>query len=511
MFSVIQSHGRDAAPACQIGRSHRAWNADVPILALPDELLVDIAERSIYSSDLESTPSIHLSLTSISRRLRILFVRTPKLWNYIYSGWTTSWIDHCVRRSGDLSLSMNVFLFALTEDALECMVRCLPRVVSLDMEEYRADMWHEAGQQFIDAWSDQGLQRLQYLQMFGNIAQYLIVGNDSVLPAASVARLSTLSIGNGVATTLPDLPELQKLYMTCTRTPLAQLHRCFSRSPRLTQIYLHYATDVYLESLEGQDVTMVLAHVDLPHLTHLYILDHRVAVLWAVHILPNPSLALHVEMEIEVNTHNDDKIPVWSSSAAPYGPVWAKLSRFWRTASGLATLPVGKAFTHLWPSTEDNVEDVAEDDPANVLVVLEFCAGPQFDQYCTTPSFFFACTAKLMQDDEALERVTALTMFHDEKNATQLPGCNHIFRCLPGVVQVNLSFSEAYSAGINEFHDWLVTQCRGWPALRSIVFEECIEDARPLFVRLRQAHPDLAVTWTRGPPAREFLHPEMVW
>jgi hypothetical protein len=216
-------------------------------------------------------------------------------------------------------------------------------------------------------------------------------------------------------------------------------------------------------------------------------------------------------MEIEVNTHNDDKIPVWSSSAAPYGPVWAKLSQFWRTASGLATLPVGKAFTHLWPSPENNVEDVIEDDPANILVVLEFCAGSQFDQYCTTPSFFFACTAKLVQDDEALARVTALTIIHDEKNATRLLGCNHIFRCLPGVTQVNLSCSEAYSQGVQEFHNWLVIQCLGWPALRSVVFEECVEDARPLLVRLKQAHPDLAVSWTGRLPHREIVHPEMVW
>jgi hypothetical protein len=82
MFTVIQSCRRDAAPACQMVPSHRAWNTTVPMLRLPDELLVTIAHDIICSDELRysNNPRAHYSpILMISRRLRTLFLQTLKL------------------------------------------------------------------------------------------------------------------------------------------------------------------------------------------------------------------------------------------------------------------------------------------------------------------------------------------------------------------------------------------------------------------------------------------------
>jgi hypothetical protein len=105
MITVIQlqSYGRDAAPTCQMVPSHRlgVWNTDVPMLRLPDELLVNITHDLIYSDELRYPDILraHYSPIWISRRLRSLFLQTPKLWNHVRSTWSLPWIDHCLRRA----------------------------------------------------------------------------------------------------------------------------------------------------------------------------------------------------------------------------------------------------------------------------------------------------------------------------------------------------------------------------------------------------------------------------
>jgi hypothetical protein len=446
-----------------------ARNALAPLGRLPDELLLDIARRSVPQNVSETSPRQVLSLTWICRRLRALFVGCPRLWNLIVVSRSHRLSFRAfLERASPCALDV-LHIGALSEEACGALLECLPRAATCHWS--RLDYNTEADGRWLQLMNS-GIKCPElHTIRFTNIGALPSI-EQAMFPNLVMLEITKiLTLHN-----LPDLPALRTFQLAeVPSCSLEGLHSFFSHSPLLESIDLGYV----LDDDEDEDDNFIRSsgagRVVLPHLRHLRIQDIPECIRRLIHILPDPTSSL-VLNSASIDYTQEDELE-WDFS--PSARVFLRLQEFWNRRSGVVgSLPGG--------SISFDGGDVNN----RVLICFDG-EGLSYKAYSWYP---------LTAVDPLLESVKTLELHSIGRCEKAEPMHEDlVLDCLPNVESVLIS--SLYSAtGFNaddvlSTERWISARSEEGHPLQSIVFEKCNEASRPLFDRLVAKQVATSITW----------------
>jgi hypothetical protein len=445
-----------------------ARNALAPLGRLPDELLLDIARRSVPQNVSKTSPRQVLSLTWICRRLRALFVECPRLWNHIVVSRSHRLSFRAfLERASPCTLDV-LHIGTLSEEACGALLECLPRAATCHWSH--VDNHTETDGRWLQLLNSEIKYPELHTIRFTNIEALPSI-EQAMFPNLVVLEITEIATTHG----LPDLPALRTFQLAEVHfCSLEGLHSFFSHSPLLESIDLGYL----LDDDEDEDDNFIRSsgagRVVLPHLHHLRIQEIPECIRRLLHILPDPtsSIVLH-STNIEYKQESELE---WDFSPSAW--LLLHLQEFWNMRSGVeGSLPGGRI-----SFDGRNVNN-------KVLICFDG-EGLSYKAYSWHP---------LTAADPLLESVKTLELNSIGGTEAEAMHEHLVLDCLPNVEDVlinRLCSATRFNADdVLSIVRWISARSEEGRPLQSIVFQECDKDLRPLFDRLVAKQVATSITW----------------
>jgi hypothetical protein len=443
-----------------------ARNALVPFLCLPEDMIIRIARE--VSSPYGMLALNHRPLdrmTSVCSSLRTLLVNTPSLWTSVDFAWHKDIIERYVSRSSashalhlhaSLPCEANQEVWAVAGDTYPVFARCMPRTqfLTLDIEKYDR----------LSTMADVVSSELQDLTLFTSTFPPPRVDSD-FLPSATWKQLLTLNIRTVRVVGIHPTTALRSLTLANTFCSLSQFHDIISHSPNMDYVALSYA---FVRPARSRQPPDHLPVVYLRHLRELSVRDALQNVAQVVHMLPNPSTALQIDVDAKVQ-----------ELAPEFGlgrHVAARAAQFWTSQGHPSMFPDGRVVL------------IAGLDTCRVI----------FDAV----SFRYSHECQALHDNPLLALVTSLKVDCHDWPQEQMDPAALVFSCVPNVDHVKIANADwkTYEVPnidiVNLLETWIVDRAhrKGRP-FHHIEFWRCTEDTRPMYNRLLTGNVASSVTW----------------
>jgi hypothetical protein len=307
----------------------------MPIMQLPDELLVYIANMSIANEG--NRVNVIGTLTSICTRLRSLYIATPELWTRINAVWGERTIRLFATRSESRALQISVE--NTRNDADKTALEYLPRAEVLSIalssrptrsfddsdepeeknhyqdDETRIDLANQAIDSLMLELAFTVAPRLRTLEISDETDANWYFGAQALHPG-SRAGLTSLTLRSVFIDDVPHLPVLRCLHLYGCRLRSGALHQCLLQTPALEELSTRdFETELAFWH-ESYDDT--LAELQLPFLRHVFLQGPATALAAFVGALPNPRWTFVVHIE-----------PSHQTSARYLTGILARMKLFW--------------------------------------------------------------------------------------------------------------------------------------------------------------------------------------
>jgi hypothetical protein len=464
-----------------------ARNALAPLGRLPDEILLHIAQRSIPHDIPVGSPRQALYLTWICRRLRALFVGYPGLWNQIEIDGSASRLRLGFRTFLDRAASFPLQVRhtgPISEDTLQALMILLPQSAVCHLYEMATP-------------EDSRTYALE-AHFHNNNAEYPMIHTMKIFDAFNLLSLRQAMFPNMVAldiedvyhdpvgVSLPDLPTLRIFRLAYTLYPLHVLHSFFSHSPFLESVDLIHVLEAK-ESDEGSDdesdnesdnVSFMRSPesgpVQLPHLSHLGIIEAPEGVVLLLHILPNPTFSFVLDSQNFGSPQAE-----WDSSASRL--IHLRLKELWcKNPGAMGSLP-------------DGIIEFDARRKLNEKLLIRFSReGLSYTEDHYRP---------LTNRRTLLAQVKTLKLHSlGDPNADTDPLHTYIaLDCLPNVERVLFNglrnASESSIDDVLSLEQWISARSDEGRPFQSILFQNCDEKSRPLLTRLADKRVASSIAW----------------
>jgi hypothetical protein len=453
-------------------RAARDSNTLHPLLRLPDELLVYIAQAAIPGHVRKGSPCDALYLTWICRRLRALFVAAPSLWRRIDLSAASR--KGCARVLLDRASSYPLDVLSSgvqTGEDRTLLLECLPRVEGWTMDDVNTGSQTMLAAQLEAAGITCSMLRTITLRSYGTVPMKL----------ATFPDLVTLNIdGMGYPGTLPNLPNLRTFRMKDSTCSLHHLYSFFAQAPSLELIDLGLAlSGNKSDRWEDHEFSEASVPVSLPHLYQLIINEIPENAAHLLRILPVPSFSMHITFVTDMM----DTSPIWPyiPGDAERNPIDRRMREFWsKLARASGRKLVGTAYY------DGNGGD------SRLRLRFEGVGGA-----------YGACEGYAIRDEDRLwEDVQTLEVHSLGARGSEdgLPMFRFVvLRYLPKVEHVLIAGLRTAS-GFDSQHiayleKWLMQRGRAGLPLQNLVFRDCDEESRPLLTRLVEGRASRSAVW----------------
>jgi hypothetical protein len=292
----------------------------MPILQLPDELLVYIANMSIANEG--NRLNVPSTLASICTRLRSLYIATPELWTRINAVWGERAIRLFATRSESRALQISVENTRNDADktALEYLPRADVLLIALSSrptqsfddsdepeanndyedDETRMDLANQAIDSLMVELASTAAPRLRTLEISDESDANWYFGAHALHPA-STTGLTSLMLRGAFIDDVPRLPALRCLHLYGCLLQSGALYQCLLQTPVLEELLTRdFGTNIAFWH-ESYDDT--LAELQLPFLRHVFLQGPTTALAAFVGALPNPRWTFVVHTEPDRAVH----------------------------------------------------------------------------------------------------------------------------------------------------------------------------------------------------------------
>jgi hypothetical protein len=463
MNTIASLDARILALEQELSRLKVIRNAFSPLYHLPDELAIHIARYVIFENGALSRARL-LTICTISRHLRRLFLRTGELWSYLDFNWPALCLKLFLDRAGDhlLHASYDPEVSSSLEPT-KVLELCMPKVASFSGRIFTGidgDAWLDV----LNTPNATNLRSLSLTNPFGRwdapIKKLSI--NESWSSLVSLQLVNIESIME-----FPPLPTLQRLDIAGLGYPPGDIYSLISQAPRLRWIKLVGSLGDIPESWKTE------RPVELPDLESLTIDDKLPAVHALLGMLPNPRMAFKTSIYL-IPMPEFDRF-AWSSERGPHGVVVSRLLQFWIAATQAEFL-TGFLICQVWERMQPYI-CFESSDPSGTQVS-------------------YRARAAITAQDPLLSHIHAL-IFDNQGSACHalLPDDLNL-ALLSGIQSIIISYSSSEEPeDTHRLEDWLIARRTAGKELYMVGFRECNEVLRPFYYRLRENKVATRIQW----------------
>jgi hypothetical protein len=451
-----------------------ARNALAPFSRLPDELLLHIACSATQQSVERGSIREVLSLTWICRWLRALFVDAPEMWTRIpidIFAHDRAAVRCCVGRASsrnlDILVNANGRNISSNKD-ISFMLECLGKA--------GACYWQWMDLYIMTAMSGRLLRDRLIYPMLHKITFIDCQARGDLFSAyqALFPNLTTLDI-EGLRHNeplLPGIPTLRTLRLHNSIYPLRVLHAFFLATSSLESIDISCFLQQPL--LDSDCVFGVSSGpVHLPKLSHLKIAETIECTALLVHILPNPSNVIHLDLLEEDEGPDLDRTQESSSRSL----IDRRMRAFW---GSLAGSPL-KGIASYGGYKTDQLQ-------------MRFEGANLSHGTCNGFPITSLDPLRLWENVHTLE-LYSLGEWERDGIMQHIVAPHRLWGVETVVVRDIYAENCCYVEDIEHLEDWLLARGRQGQPLQSLIFQHCDEDFRPLFDRLVEGHVALSAVW----------------
>jgi hypothetical protein len=451
-----------------------ARNARMPLVRLPDELLLRIAKHAIpdvLEYEHQAGQEFLYAQTWICQRLRRIFVSAPELWRTIdISRWTPRAVQECQERAAACLLDIRASEVS-SPDEFQTLVACLRKA-----ETFYYSIMHEDFTNLITLYNFLGdiqapmlrTLTLSYAHPTHALHKFLVCPN-----------LVTLNIQD---IELPDelpnrVPTLRFLRLRRTWYTAKQIHRFLCHTQQLERAHLEHVLDD--TSLDDTDIFKKT--LCLPRLTDLTIHEPEDCAVALVEMLPNPSASFKVHVQPEGGGERYN----WTSSG-PTAGILSRMKDIWKKRTDSGNTPVDGLLTY----------DASYGDPVTVRLQADSTTYVETGGQVTEADPILAMVQTL--------HILTPSKHFDQSLARMLNDVN--LHHLPALEQVVIE--ESWDTGPISLHDddggqgvraleaWILHRHQEGRPLQTIQFIRWSDTGRPFFDRLVASQVGHSVTWT---------------
>jgi hypothetical protein len=466
MNTIASLDARILALEQELSRLKVIRNAFSPLYHLPDELVVHIARYVVFENGALSRARL-LTICTISRHLRRLFLRTGELWSYLDFNWPALCLKFFLDRAGDhlLHTSYDPEVSSSLEPT-KVLELCMPKVASFSGRIYpgpTGDAWLNV----LNTPNATNLRRLSLTNPFGRLeapTQKLSISESW----SSLLSLQLVNIESIME--FPPLPTLQRLDIAGLGYPPGDIYRLISQAPRLRWIKLVGSLGDIPESWKPE------RSVELRDLESLTIEDKLPAVHALLGMLPNPRMAFKINIYLIPMPDFDRH--AWSSERGPHGVVVSRLLQFW-TAATQAGFPTGFLICQVWERMQSYI-CLESSDPSGTQVS-------------------YRARATITAQDPLLSHIHALICDNQGSGCHALLPDDINLTLLSGIQSMIITYTSSEEPeDTSRLEDWLIARRTAGKELYMVGFRECNEVLRPFYYRLRANKVATRIQWQIG-------------
>jgi hypothetical protein len=474
--TVVQSTQQDVT-SLKVAR-----NTLTPIVRLPSELLVRLAQQLLELTNIEDVPKVLIVFTSVCSRIRAELVDAPVLWSrfgfYGESHRKKAVCDLFLARAGSYPLAISVEDQYDKQSNIRKVVKYLPRTRSLSAYLRTSTQALE----FVHGLQITDMPLLETLELIGWPHTTIVLMGTDILPPTSCANLGTLHLDTVHIASFPLLPSLRVLHLRSTNTPVQQVKKLILRTPGLVSVTLRFAMRC---DPSGEDAGYnsepepSLARQITDSFNTLIVQDALVHASDIVGILHIPSRVFDVEIVAD-----DTAAPViWSSSIGHLGVIVSRMKQFCLYAKeSERPFPFGGEVT--W-------ERVPE--------------GYQYQIRCDRGGLRFSIPCRIEHPDPTLSEMTTLRVsigrWYGMPTQYDAIVDNLLLPWLSGVenVIIEVMYNEALIKSdqprMQILEDWILARHRAGQPLVSVEFASCPYEMMNFFVRIKAQQAAVSATW----------------
>jgi hypothetical protein len=297
-------------------------NANVPLLGLPDEVLVHIIKlmqsrfhitgrahaRRISSygdtaarADKDTLSWRHLML--VCTRMRDLALQSPELWSSINVQWPARWVQLCADRSASFPLHLicGISNRAVARAAAELIPRARDVVMIVHPEDHAVPystgpLWYDICSKLLDELvSPRSLEIINYDGGHWG-SKILELDGASLWTGGSSSTLTHLDLSGLHLSSIPDLPQLGYLRLESVNPPPdpTWLHRLLTTSPELRYLGFLPGNTLFADTHVMRLDPSLPVPASLPKLAQLCVSGPLDVVVWVQHLAPVPADSLSI-------------------------------------------------------------------------------------------------------------------------------------------------------------------------------------------------------------------------
>jgi hypothetical protein len=459
-----------------------ARNALIPIVRLPSELLVRLAQQLLELTNIEDVPQVLIAFTSVCSRIRAELVDASVLWSrFGFHGEShrrKAVRDLFLARAGSYPLAISVGDAWGEPSNLRKVAKHLPRTKSLSAYLRTSIQAVE----FVSVLQVTNMPLLETLELIGWTHTAIGPIGTDILPPTSCANLDTLHLDAVHIATFPLLPSLRVLHLRSTNTPVQQVKNLILRTPGLVSVTLRFAMRC---DPSGEDAVYnsepepSLARHITDSFNTLIVQDALVHASDIVGILPIPSRVFDVEIVAD-----DTAAPViWSSSIGHLGVIVSRMKQF-----SLSTKKSDRPFPFGGEVTWERV-------PEGYRYQIRYDRG----------GLRFSTPCRIELPDPTLSEMTTLRVsisrWYGMPTQHDTIVDNLLLPWLSGVenVIIEVMYNEALIKSdqprMQILEDWILARHRAGRPLVSVEFASCPYEMMNFFVRIKAQQAAVSVTW----------------